>query len=450
MTAYEGALKVLEGLRGRGHRALLAGGCVRDRLRGVEPPDYDIATSAPPEEVQAAFPRTEAVGAAFGVVLVLIDGEAYEVATFRGEGPYLDGRHPSSVRFVDERSDALRRDFTVNGMFLDPTDGSVLDYVGGRADLEAGVLRAIGDPMERFSEDRLRVLRCVRFACQLGFRIEPATWEAVRGFAGKLGPLAAERVSAELTKILLSPRPRLGLELLDASGLLAALLPELLPMKGCPQPPEFHPEGDVWEHTLRTLQALADEGPIPPELAWGALLHDVGKPATLTETDRLRFHGHESVGAAMARELLARLRLGRDLIEGACALVADHLRFDPWPAMRVSTRKRLLRRPDLGSLLRLHRADCLGSHGQLGLYQRVLEDRAALESEAGALRPPPLVTGRHLIAWGYVPGPGFKAMLEAVEDEQLEGRVADVESARRFLEGAFPPPAGGPNSGRTS
>ncbi|MGH7442354.1 MAG: CCA tRNA nucleotidyltransferase, partial [bacterium] len=294
---YYGALSVIHVLRAHGYEALLAGGCVRDRLRGVEPLDYDIATSAKPNQVQAAFPATEAVGAAFGVVLVLQGGAAYQVASFRGDGPYLDGRRPSEIRFTGREEDALRRDFTVNGLFYDPERDEVLDFVGGRADLEAGLLRAIGNPVERFEEDRLRVLRCVRFACQLNLRVDPATWMAVLAFAGRLDGLASERIAAELTKILRSPRPRRGLELLDESGLLAKLLPELLPLKGCPQPPEFHPEGDVWEHTLRVIQVVAGQGRPSPALAWAALLHDVGKPGTVTLTDRLRFHGHETLGA---------------------------------------------------------------------------------------------------------------------------------------------------------
>lgn len=438
--SYSGALKVLHTLRAGGHEALLAGGCVRDRLRGAEALDYDIATGALPAEVQAAFPHTEAVGAAFGVILVIQDGAPYEVATFRADGPYLDARRPSTVRFTGPEEDAMRRDFTVNGMFYDPEKDAVLDFVGGRADLSAGLLRAIGAPKERFEEDRLRVLRCVRFACQLGFGIEGATWAAVKSFASSLDGLAPERVSAELTKILRSPRPRRGLELLDEAGLLAALLPELVPLKACPQPPEFHPEGDVWEHTLRVVQAVADQGPASAALAWAGLLHDVSKPATLTRTDRLRFHGHDAAGAVVAKALFERLRMGKDLSDAASLLVADHLRLDPIKHMKVATLKRLLRRDDIEDLLKLHKADCLGSHGDMEFYElaRAKQGEFLLAEASAGLRPELLVRGTDLIAWGYIPGPLFKKVLEAVEDEQLEGRLADREAARAFIEKKFP------------
>jgi putative nucleotidyltransferase with HDIG domain len=429
--SYSGALSVMQSLRARGHQALLAGGCVRDRLLRAEPLDYDIATSALPAQVQAAF----------GVVLVIHGGAAYEVATFRADGPYLDARHPSSVRFAGPEEDARRRDFTVNGMFYDPEKDAVLDFVGGRADLAAGVLRAIGEPRARFDEDRLRVLRCVRFACQLGFDIEADTWAAAKSCAaGDLGGLALERISSELTKILRSPRPRRGLELLDEAGLLAALLPELGPLKGCPQPPEFHPEGDVWEHTLRVTQVLADQGKPSAALAWAGLLHDVAKPATLTRTDRLRFHGHDAAGALMARTLFERLKMGRELSDAACTLVADHLRLDPIKQMKTATLKRLLRRDDIEDLLALHKADCLGSHGDMEFYDfaRAKQKEFQAAAEPVGLRPEPLIDGSDLIAWAYVPGPMFKTMLEAVEDEQLEGRLADKASAKAFVEKEFP------------
>jgi len=440
-SSYSGALSVMRTLRAQGHEALLAGGCVRDRLLGAEPLDYDIATSALPAQVQAAFPATEAVGAAFGVVLVIHEGAAYEVATFRADGPYLDARHPASVRFGGREEDARRRDFTVNGMFYDPERDAVLDFVGGRADLAAGVLRAIGEPAARFKEDRLRVLRCVRFACQLGFDIEAATWAAAKTHARDLGGLAFERIGSELTKILRSPRPRRGLELLDEARLLAALLPELGPLKGCPQPPEFHPEGDVWEHSLRVTQALADQGKPSAALAWAGLLHDVAKPATMTMTDRLRFHGHDAAGALMAGPIFERLKLGRDLSDAACTLIADHLRLDPIKQMKTATLKRLLRRDDIEDLLALHKADCLGSHGDMEFYDFArAKQKEFREAEPAGLRPEPLINGSDLIAWAYAPGPRFKTMLEAVEDEQLEGRLADKASAKAFIEKEFPRP----------
>jgi poly(A) polymerase len=436
---YPGALSILRTLRAYGHDALLAGGCVRDRLRGIEPKDFDIATSARPDQVQAAFPLTEPVGAAFGVMLVILDGAAYEVATFRKDGPYIDGRRPEGVEFASPEEDASRRDFTVNGLFYDPDADLVMDFVHGQADLRAGILRAIGDPAARFQEDRLRVLRCVRFACQLGFAIEPHTWSAVKSFAGRLEGLARERIAQELTKILCSPRPRLGLELLEQAGLLNDVLPELLPQMGCTQPPEFHPEGDVWEHTLRVVQSVADDGPSSKRLAWAALLHDVAKPATRTVSDRIRFHGHESAGAEMARAICARLKLSGELTDGVCALVADHLRLDPIKRMKLSTLKRLLRRDDLEDLLALHKADCLGSHGDLELYviARAKQAEFARADAADSLRPEPLLDGADLIAWGYDPGPAFKEILTVVEDEQLEGRLADKAAARAFVEGRF-------------
>ena len=432
---YANALAILRTLRAHGHEALLAGGSVRDRLRGVEPKDFDIATSAKPAQVREVFEVTEAVGEAFGVILVILEGAAYEVATFRSDGDYADGRHPSSITFSSPEEDALRRDFTVNGMFYDPDIDEVIDFVGGQEDLKLGILRAIGDPQARFTEDRLRVLRVIRFACQLGFQIEPATWEAAKTFAYKMSDLAWERIAAELSKILMSPQPRRGLELLDEAGLLNVFLPELIPMKGCTQHPEFHPEGDVWEHTLRVCQAVSDQGPPNAALAWAGLLHDVAKPATRTVSDRIRFHGHEGEGATMSRGILQKMKLPNDLIDGCCTLVADHLRFNQVKEMRLATLKRLLRRDDIDELLVLLKADCLASHGDLELY----DIARAKQAEFGAaeamlsLRPEPLIDGADLIAWGYVPGRQFKDILSAVEDEQLEGRIVDKEAAKKFV-----------------
>jgi poly(A) polymerase len=438
-ATYSGALTIVRTLRAFRHEALLAGGCVRDRLRSVEPHDYDIATSAFPDQVQEIFPDSQAVGAAFGVMLVILDGHPYEVATFRTDGPYVDGRHPESVEFGSVEEDARRRDFTVNGLFFNPDKNEVLDFVGGRADLAAKVLRAIGGPSARFNEDKLRVLRCVRFACQLGFSIEADTWAAAKTAARDMGGVAMERVAAELTKILQTPQPRRGMELLDEAGLLAVYLPELDALKGCPQPPEFHPEGDVWEHTLRVLDAMTERGVPSRALAWAALLHDIAKPATLTNTDRLRFHGHDTLGAVMALKILDRLKMGGEVRDAAGLLVADHLRLDPLRLMKVSTLKRLMRREDIEDLLTLHMADCLGSHGDLELYYlaRVKQRQLRAAKAADGLRPEPLVDGSDLIAWGYSPGPAFKDILTAVEDEQLEGRLKDKVAARAFVEDTF-------------
>jgi poly(A) polymerase len=434
------ALLILRTLRALGHDAYFAGGCVRDRLLGVAPKDWDIATSARPEQVQAAFPVTEAVGAAFGVILVIHDGAGYEVATFRSDGAYSDGRHPESVRFSSPEEDAQRRDFTVNGLFYDPDRNEIIDFVGGQEDLKAGILRAIGDPNARFDEDKLRVLRCVRFACQLGFQVEPETWAAAKGYAQQMQLLAWERISVELIKTLQSKQPRRGVELLEEAGLVFALLPELLPMQGCSQPPQFHPEGDVWEHTLQVIQHVSElsyeKGQAPSRaLALAGLLHDVAKPQTRTEDDRIRFHGHESVGAEMTRSIAKRLKLSSELTEAAAVLVQDHLRLDPIKQMKLATLKRLLRRDDIEDLLTLHQADVLGSHKDLELYQIARAKQAEFAStEAQAtLRPEPLVDGADLIAWGFTPGPVFKEILFAVEEEQLEGNLPDKAAARALV-----------------
>lgn len=432
---YPSALHILRTLRAHGHEALLAGGCVRDRLRGAEPKDYDIATSANPTQVQAIFPVTEAVGEAFGVVLVIQEGAAYEVATFRRDGAYLDGRRPSSVDFASPEEDAQRRDFTVNGLFYDPDLDEVIDFVGGRADLDFQLLRAIGDPAARFDEDKLRVLRCIRFACQLDFKIDAATWAAAKATVPRMGMLATERIAAELTKMFASPQPRRAMELLDEAGLIERLLPELLPMKGCSQPPEYHPEGDVWEHTLRVMEAVSAEGPPNNALAWAGLLHDVAKPATRSVTDRIRFNGHEGLGGQMTREILQRFKLSNELVDAASTLVADHLRFNPIKEMRLATLKRLLRRDDIDDLLVLLKADCLGSHGDLELYDIAKAKLAEFSAVAldQSLRPEALIDGADLIAWGYLPGRQFKDILQAVEDEQLEGRLADKEAAKAYV-----------------
>jgi poly(A) polymerase len=433
-----GSLTILRTLRALGHEALLAGGSVRDRLLGREPKDYDIATSARPEQLQEIFEKTEGVGVAFGVVLVILDGAAYEVATFRKDGEYHDGRHPDSVIFSSPEEDALRRDFTVNGMFMDPQSGEITDFVGGREDLEKKTIRAIGDPAKRFSEDKLRVLRAIRFAVQLGFEIEERTWEQVKAFAAQLDSIAMERSSAELTKILTSPQRRRGIELLDEAGLLAALLPELLKMKGCAQPPEFHPEGDVWVHTLKVLEALREPG---PALAWAGLLHDVAKPATWSQLpgDRIRFNGHEGLGSSMAGDICRRLKMPGAQMDSICTLVADHLRLNPIKDMKLSTLKRLLRREDFKDLLELHRADCLGSHADLELYELAVSKAREFESaqEAASLRPAGLLDGGDLIALGYKPGPLFKEILNWLEDEQLEGRLKTKDQALKSLKSRY-------------
>lgn len=420
-------------LRAAGHRALFAGGCVRDRLLGVLPKDFDVATSARPDEVAALFERTVLVGAAFGVVLVLLPEGQFEVATFRSDGPYLDGRHPSSVSFTDERADAQRRDFTVNALFLDPETDEVLDYVGGEEDLAHGVIRAVGDPAARFQEDHLRLLRAVRFAARLGFEVEPATFAAAQALAAKCVATSAERVRDELLKMLTEGHARRAFELLDATGMLAHVLPEMVPMKGCEQPPEFHPEGDVFIHTLMLLEQL---GPCTPTLGLGALLHDVGKPPTQTFEDRIRFNLHEKVGARMAEKICHRLRLSNEVTERTVWLVENHMRLAATPQMREAKRKRFVREAGFDELMALGKMDCLASHGDTEHIDWISEYRAQLKPDE--VRPEPILTGHDLIAAGYAPGPMFKEILTAVEDQQLEGALRSRAEAMAFVAAHWP------------
>jgi poly(A) polymerase len=460
-ASYVAALRIARRLRALGHAAYFAGGCVRDLLLGVEAKDFDVATSATPDEVQVAFARTEAVGAHFGVVLV-IDREpsssredeveervATEVATFRHDGAYSDGRRPDAVRFsLDPREDVLRRDFTINGLLLDAVayeegdrvEDCVLDFVGGRGDLQARLVRAIGEPQRRFAEDKLRMLRAVRFAARLGFGIERRTMEAVQQHALEITVVSAERVREELTKILTEGRARRGFELLDESRLLVQVLPEIKRMQGVEQPPQYHPEGDVWTHTLMLLEQLP--GGASSALAWGMLLHDVGKPATFTPPDprkpgdRIRFNGHVDVGVAVARTILARLRFSGEDTEQILALVKHHMQFGDVMQMKESTLKRFLRLPKFEEHLALHRADCLSSHGKLEMYE--FAKRKAEELGEEQIRPRLLLTGEDLIAAGYKPGPQFREMLETAEDAQLEGAVATRDEALRLVRERYP------------
>ncbi|MGH9394665.1 MAG: CCA tRNA nucleotidyltransferase [Terriglobales bacterium] len=432
------ARAIVERLRAQGHQALFAGGAVRDRLLGREAQDFDVATDAVPEVIMGLFPRHTAAGARFGVVLVHELGASIEVATFRTESSYRDGRHPGEVCYAaDPRQDVARRDFTINGLLLDPGSGEVLDWVGGRADLQAGVVRAIGDPERRFQEDRLRMLRAVRFAARLGFRIEPATLAAIQAHAGKIVQISPERIRDELLKMLTEGQARRAFELLDASGLLAAVLPEVAKMKGVEQPPQYHPEGDVWTHTLMMLAGLPH--PVAATLALGVLLHDVGKPPTFRRApDRIRFDRHAAIGARIAEAIGLRLRLSASERAQVVALVAGHMRWPELPRMRESTLKRLLRQPDIAQHLTLLRLDCSMSHGDLSLYDQAQALLAALPPEL--LHPPRLLTGDDLIAWGYAPGSVFRQILDAVEDAQLEGELGDREAARRFVAERFPLP----------
>src|ERR1700722_1067615 len=454
---------IVQNLRQRGYQAFLVGGCVRDLLLGREPKDYDVATNATPEQVMTIFPETYAVGAQFGVVLVPMPkplaerdvasnvftensdrvdvgasthAHAVEVATFRSDIGYSDGRHPDEVRFSqDPREDVARRDFTINGMLLDPVSGEVLDFVGGRKDLEAEIVRAIGDPERRFAEDKLRMLRAVRFAARFEYAIEPGTFAAVQKLAGEISAVSRERVRDELTRMLTEGHARRAFLLLDESGLLREVLPEISAMKGVQQPPQFHPEGDVFVHTLLLLENLPY--PCSPALAWGALLHDVGKPPTFrVAPDRIRFDWHVEVGVKMAEEICKRLRFSGDDVGQVLALVDHHMRFGQATCMSESTLKKFLRMPRFDQHLALHRADSLASHGKLGTYEFVKEKLAAIPPEK--MRPVPLVSGDDLIAAGHVPGPKFREILEAVEDAQLEGRLGSKESALEFVRREFP------------
>lgn len=428
------ARDIVRTLRAAGYQAWLVGGSVRDLLLGVKPKDFDVATSALPERIVELFPHSGLIGAHFGVVLVRHDSACVEVATFRSDHAYADGRRPASVQFeTSPRQDALRRDFTINGLMMDPEDGQVLDYVGGRADLERRLVRAIGDPDTRFREDHLRLLRAVRFAARYGFEIELATFQAVCRNHAAILRVSAERVRDELVRILTEGGARRGFELLEASGMLADLLPEVAAMKGVEQPPEFHPEGDVWVHTLLLLEKL--DRPTPT-LALGALLHDVGKPPTFRVADRIRFDGHVEAGVRLARGILNRLRFSREESAQVEALVANHMRFADVGRMRQSTLKRFLRLPRFQEHLELHRLDVLSSNRRLETYDLVTRTLEELPEER--LKPPPLVTGATLIADGYHPGPLFKQILTAVEDAQLDGAVATEEQAMALVRQRFP------------
>ena len=437
MNARELANRICTVLRDAGHQAYWVGGCVRDLVLGREPADYDVATDATPERVQQLFPGSLAVGAQFGVVVVVEDSAEVEVATFRSDVGYSDGRHPDRVVYANSpEEDVRRRDFTINALLLDPRSGEVLDYVGGRDDLRSGVIRAIGDPDLRFREDKLRMVRAVRFAARFGYSIEPQTLRAIGKLAGEIHQVSAERLRDELTKLLTEGAARRGFELLDGMGLLAIVLPEIARMKGVAQPPEFHPEGDVWIHTLLMLEKLPAGS--SPTLAWGVLLHDVGKPPTFTPAtrgERIRFDRHVEVGTRMAEEICGRLRFSNDEIEQVAALVANHLRFKDVCEMRPSTLKRFVRLNRFEEHLELHRLDCLSSHGSLENHEFV--KRFLAETPPEEVRPPRLMTGDDLKAMGFIPGPRFREILQAVEDAQLEGRVRDREQAMSFVRKRF-------------
>jgi len=424
----EDACGIIAKLADAGYTSYLVGGFVRDKVRGVPPEDYDIATAARPEDIQKLFKQTIPVGVSFGVVLVVVNGLPYEVATFRSDIGYSDGRHPDSVRFSGPKEDVLRRDFTINGMFYDPGTDCVIDYVGGKEDIEKRLIRTIGDPEERFAEDKLRLLRAPRFAAKLDYKIEPQTANAIRKHAAEITGVSAERIREEISKILIGPHPRRGIELAGDFGLLKHILPEIETMKGVPQPAEFHPEGNVWEHTMLAFDHLPASPEI--ELAMAALLHDVGKPLTFKEEDRIRFNGHAEIGAELTEKIMRRLRFSKNQQDLVVDLVRQHHKFMEVQNMRPSTLKRFLRTERFDLHLELHRIDCIASHGNLENYEfcRARIEEFSKQAE-NALHPVLLLSGDDLIEMGLKPGPEFGRILKELEDAQLEGSVVTREDA---------------------
>lgn len=427
------AVRIVQTLVNAGHEAVWAGGCVRDMLRGVTPKDYDVATSARPEEVQKLFPRSQAVGAHFGVIIVVSRGEQFEIATFRRDGDYSDGRHPDTVEFTSAEGDAHRRDFTVNGLFYDPLKEQVIDYVGGRADLERKLLRAIGNPRQRFQEDHLRLLRAVRFATVLGFEIETDTWRAVKEMAPAISKVSAERIRMELEKIFQHPERVRGFDLLVESGLMKEVLPEILVLQGCEQPPQFHPEGDVFVHTRIMLGLLPPDASLP--LVLSVLLHDIAKPATFSRDPdgRIRFNNHDKLGAEMADGILRRLKFPNDVVEPVVEAVDRHMMFKDVQKMRVSRLKRFMAHEGFEDEMELHRVDCLSSNGFSDNYEFLRAKQVEFATEQKPLLPTPLVNGRDVLALGIPAGPRVGELLTAIQDLQLEGGLKTREEALGWL-----------------
>ena len=435
MKARELANSICGVLKSAGFQALLVGGCVRDILLEREPADYDVATDAKPEQLLQLFPDGVDVGAQFGVILVPRDEIKVEVATFRSDIGYADGRHPDRVAYASSpEEDVQRRDFTINGLLMRHDTGEILDFVDGQADLRAGIIRAIGEPDRRFAEDKLRLLRAVRFAARFGYEIEPETFRAIQKYAREIAVVSRERVREELTKILTEGAARVGFELLDLCGLLSMVLPEIVKLRGVKQPPQYHPEGDVWVHTLMMLDGLPAE--CPTTLAWGVLLHDVGKPATFksaAETgDRIRFDGHVDVGMAMARDILRRLRFSNDDTEQIVSLVEHHMKFKDVKKMRPATLKRFVRLPRFEEHLELNRLDCLSSHRNLEAHRFVTDFLEKTPPEV--VRPPRLVNGKDVLSMGYEPGPAVGEILAAVEEAQLNGEISSRDEAISLIE----------------
>lgn len=424
------SLQVIERLQSNGYKAYWVGGCVRDELLGRPIKDRDVATDARPEQVVRLFKGARRIGQRFGVVHVREDDGFTEVATFRREGPYSDGRRPDEVSYTDDpKQDAIRRDFTVNAMFYDPVSNRRLDFAGGAADLESKLIRAVGSADKRFREDHLRMLRAVRLAAGLGFEIEAGTMAAIRDRAPAIQAMAAERVRDELGRILTEGSARRGFELLHQSGLLQQLLPEVVALRGVEQPPQYHPEGDVWTHTMLMLERLRQPS---LALAWGVLLHDVGKPETFTSEDRIRFHGHVGRGVELAEAIGKRLRFSNATKERVLALVANHMKFAHVRDMRRSKLRRFVEQPDFDDHLELHRLDCLSSHGLLDNHDFAQQHYEQVQAEEPFV---PLLTGRDLIAAGYEPGPVFGRVLAEARELQHEGVLANREQALAFARG---------------
>jgi len=433
----EEATKVISKLQQSGYLAYFAGGCVRDLLRDQVPTDYDIATNALPEQVTSLFSKTRSVGAHFGVIIVISGEFAFEVATFRNDGSYGDGRRPESVEFTSPEEDVLRRDFTINGIFYDPIEGSTIDYVNGQDDIESGTVRAIGDPESRFREDHLRLLRAVRFAARFDYQIEENTWAAICSHAEEIKNISEERIRDELSKILTDPNRVRGFDLLVESGLMEAVIPEILDLKGCEQPPQFHPEGDVFVHTRLMLTLLKDDPSL--SLVLSVLLHDIGKPSTYSydeESDRIRFNGHDKIGAEMASDILKRLKFPNKVIEEVTEMVANHMTFKDVQKMREAKLKRFMARPTFEDETELHRVDCLGSWGGLDNYDFLNQKRTEFDNEP--IIPPPLLTGNDLIEIGWEPGPRLGEVLTKVQDMQLEKNLNSKEEALDWVNANYP------------
>lgn len=436
------SISIVQKLQSADFEAYFAGGCVRDHVLGIPSKDYDVTTNALPDELRKIFPRTVPVGEAFNVILVLSEEEKnpmqVEVATFRSDLGIADGRHPQAIKIATAREDVERRDFTINGMLYDPLQNKIFDWVGGQTDLKNKIIRSIGNPELRIEEDHLRMLRAVRFSARFEYELEPTLVEAIFKKASLITKISAERIFEELTKILLSPHPDRAFNHLADLGLLQHILPEMLPMKGCEQPAEFHPEGDVWVHTLLLLKIMSEQKEeSTPELAWSCLLHDIGKPPTFSHEppDRIRFNNHQNVGALMAEKILRRLRASNDFIEVVSELVRDHLKFKDAPQMRGATLKRFLRNPNFQLHLRLHYIDCMACHQDLKMFHFCEQKLKEIGTEK--LRPPSLLSGHDLIRLGYTPGPLFKKILETIETEQLEGRLQTKDDALQFVKTTF-------------